>query len=214
MTYRRTGQTRLTAPCFALVAAGFVTACASGSSETGPETGETLAYQNAVDPASRDFRMADPGKNAYGTAIDQISNTQEQLTAAQIRPAPDTEQLTVGQLRTYADRCMAGTDLMPPPDLDCSELKLRIDRTFETEDDLADALAVLDRLGRADNADDVARRLNNRKFDQSQDAQAIANGILDPAVPQAEKINADSSGLLETDLQNIDPGIIILTPAN
>ena len=175
------------------------TSCATGQTGIEQDTARTpQSYQNVIDPASRDLRIMPPADRAVGsTSIDQISGTRSQLSAPQISSATEEVILTIGQLKAYADRCIPDANMPPPPDLDCSELKLRIDRTFKTEDALADALAVLDRLGRSDNADEVARRLNNGELASSLDAQAIANGILDPSIPRPEDITLSGTDLEE-----------------
>jgi len=121
-------------------------------------------------------------RNETEGQIDQISprdiNTQR-LRANQIATPSNVDSLTVDQLVKYNDRCRPDSSLPVPLGLDCSELKLRIEREMDTNDNIRDALITMDRLGR----DDKRANLQSLRDGNPDDfeSQAIAGGVLNPA---------------------------------
>ena len=73
------------------------------------------------------------------------------LTQRQIEAVPAGAGLSVEQLRTYVDRCSpsAGGAAFAPG-VDCSEITLRVERLFRNDNEVIEALSVLDRIGTPD----------------------------------------------------------------
>ena len=120
------------------------------------------------------------------SSIAQITSQDQADAAYQIADQETRESLTVDQLRNYADRCGPEAIEEAPPEIDCSELGLRIQRVYKTEDQVVDALITLDRLGRNASAENVSDDLRDGRPDNSLNAQAIASGIFEPAPPAPE----------------------------
>ena len=60
------------------------------------------------------------------THVHQIGQQNSALDAAQISSSVEAEQLTINQLKVYADRCSPNATELPPKGLDCSELNLSL----------------------------------------------------------------------------------------
>ena len=150
--------------------------------------------------ASLDSQTAQTRTDAvYG--IRQIRGVAEpDIAQRQIPQGAVEDALTVAQLKAFADRCRTGT---PPPNLDCSGLKLRVERLFRNDDEVARALTVLDRLGTPEESRSDAQA---RLFVQ----RAIAQGALLPE-PAPEPVEPDdlpapeSSSLIEAIIATTGP---------
>lgn len=149
------------------------------------ETAKTASDNaNKGNPASSQSVYSTPNHSQPTSInISQISPENSTLDTRQINSSADTNQLTVNQLRTYADRCSPNATLPPPKDLDCSELNLRVKRLFRSNDKITDALILLDRLGRNDSVDNALEDLEDGLPGNSLNSQAIAGGLLDPPPP-------------------------------
>lgn len=159
--------------------------CAAGllliSCETTGATGDTAYRDNSV---SQQSMHSTPNRSEPSSInMSQISSANATLDTRQISSAVDTDQLTVNQLRTYADRCSPNAKRPPPQGLDCSELNLRVKRLFRSDDKITDALILLDRLGRNDTIDNALEDLEDGSPNYSLNSQAIAGGLLDPSPP-------------------------------
>ena len=176
----RRHHTRLThvGKILAVASALAAGACAGGDAVS------DMASRNPIPPEARMESVANPDLRdpaldpEAALRIDQLPSQksdvfQRQIPQSAIAARPE-DRLTVDQLRQFADRCQAG--LPPPAGLDCSGLKLRVERLFRSDDEVARALTVLDRLGTPEEsrADQQARLFVQR---------AIATGALLPEPP-------------------------------
>lgn len=151
------------------------------SCETTRSTGET---ENKEQAALSQSAYATPHYDEPSSInISQISSANATLSTRQIASPADVDQLTVNQLRTYADRCSPNATLPPPQDLDCSELNLRVKRLFRLDNKITDALILLDRLGRNDSVNNALEDLEDGLPGKSLNSQAIAGGLIDPTPP-------------------------------
>lgn len=127
-----------------IAATCLVPACMSdrGAQDEAPRY---TATPSAIDDQSRDLVIAQT-ENAGITSIDQIGPGEgEALRQLQVALAGN-QQASMEQLRIYKDLC---ADAVQPPDgIDCSEMRLQIERAFKTEDDFDRALLLLDSLTR------------------------------------------------------------------
>lgn len=174
------------------------------------EKGETIA--SSIDVTKRPATEQLDTRST--TDVNQISVASSDLSSYQINRAVDTPQLTVDQLKAYADRCAPGQSASTA-DIDCSELSLRVRRVFKSDDRIADALITLNRLGRNETKKSVQNELNNNRGDLSFSAQAIASGALgsEPVQPEdAEQIPEDLEGLLNQMGIGVNAGAIIVEP--
>ena len=167
----------------------FLTACT-----TAPETQSTVRVLPAADPA----KAASASVNQIGIA----PRTAQGLTASsQIHRATDPNALTVGQLKDYADRCGPEARRAPPAGLDCSDLKLRMERVFKSDDAVARALVTLGQLSQAPTGTSV-------------EANALAGGLLDGEVAQStltDTTSNDITAFLEANGLAVTGGVIIAT---
>lgn len=146
-----------------------LSACAAPLSQSTLATSSSLA-QTAPSQTEPDKRSS--------TNVSQIGDQALSLQAPQISAQVDVNQLTVDQLRIYADRCSPKAKLPQPKDLDCSELGLRVKRVFRSNDNIAEALITLDRLGRNDTGVNALEDLEDGRPGASFSSQAIAGGLL------------------------------------
>ena len=142
-------------------------------------TGCSLTARDSATPIDRSGELAarDSGRSR-NINIEQIDRTQSALDTQQIPSDQPARNLTVAQLRAYQDRCAPDAGSPPPPNLNCEELRLRIERTFRSDDEVANALATLDRLT-APETSDLLSRLENGDL-RGLDAQAVASGTISP----------------------------------
>ena len=143
-----------------------------------------------------------------GASIAQIGSLSSELSTPQIDP-PNMEEkpLTVSQLQTYKDRCLDESEL-PPSNLDCSELKLRIERSYRNDNEVRDALITLNRLGRNDMRT-VQDDLKKGETRFSLESQAIAGGLIDPPLPQQPQEDENVLDVLEQNGISFDPTTIV-----
>lgn len=146
--------------------------------------------------------------------INQISAQDETLAATQIAASVEANQLTVDQLRIYADRCLPNSELEAPKDLDCSELNLRVKSVFRSDDKVAEALVTLNRLGRVDNEDTLEDDLRDGRPGYSLNAQAVAGGLLDtPApLPPEDPTDGEFEDFLQQNGLTVNTGVIVANP--
>jgi len=149
-------------------------------------------------------------------SVNQIGARSQGLTAPQIQSnTPRAPQLTVEQLRIFADRCLPNSQLPPPSDLDCSEINLRMQSLLREDDEIIDALITLGQLGRADSLGRAIDDLNEGRSGDSLTGGAIAGGFINGPVPTPAPL-PDTPPELEKFLQenglNINQGIISRLP--
>lgn len=108
----------------------------------------------AIDDQSRDLAIAQ-SRAAGSTDIDQIRPGDGDTLRQLLVELDGNQQASMDQLRTYKDLCADA--VQPPDDIDCSEMRLQIERAFETEDDLDRALLLLDSLTRQSGLSDDAQ---------------------------------------------------------
>ena len=166
-----------------------------------------------VAPLSQSQQIAsDSDVSVASTDVAQISVVGSDYTASQISSDVDTPQLTVEQLKAYADRCAPGQYAASASNIDCSELSLRVRSVFKTEDKVADALITLGRLGRIDTAKDVDDELGRNRGELSYSAQAVASGALDqpaPAIAEDPAISPELESFLNEIGLGINSGAIV-----
>ena len=165
---------------------------ALGACETTRPDDTTQAFRTPtqsverLEPSRQIAQDADMDSEAAVYGISQIAEPVEDEDAIFQRQIPESaimadksDRLSVAQLKTYADRC--GPGVTPPSGVDCSNLALRVERLFRSDDEVARALTVLDRLAlREPEADTQARLFVQR---------AIASGALlveEPEVPEPD----------------------------
>lgn len=156
-------------------------------------------------------RPVSPHNALSTTSVNQISTGGAAFDAPQIARSVDTQQLTVDQLKAYADRCAPG-QVNPANDIDCSELSLRVKTLFRSDDKIQEALITLDRLGRSDSAADVEDELRRNRGDLSFSAQAIANGTLTmppPAELPEQPVDEDLEKFLNQNGFGVNAGVIV-----
>lgn len=145
------------------------------------------------------------------TSVAQIYSAETGFIHQQISRDVDAAQLTVEQLKAYADRCVPGKSSYNK-DIDCSELSLRLKKVFRSDDKVAEALITLNRLGRSDNRKNISDELEGNNDNLSLSARAIASGALDPSstadLPQ-EQISDDLEQFLNENGLDINAGIIV-----
>lgn len=106
------------------------------------------ACAGAADPASRGMKAAEQAQlNGASPGIDQIGDGVASVGADQIGSVEWAQGLTVAQLRAYTDRC-APDAKNPLPAEDCSNIRLMLGSSMRSDDEIARALAILNRLSR------------------------------------------------------------------
>ena len=146
------------------------------------------------------------------THVHQIGQQNSALDAAQISSSVEAEQLTINQLKVYADRCSPNATELPPKGLDCSELNLRVKRLYKSDDDVTEALVTLDRLGRNDNIDNIDSALKDLEDDKpglSFNSQAIAGSVTTPQTPAPTESQENLEEFLNENGLSINAGAII-----
>lgn len=123
------------------------------------------------------------------TDVPQLARSGTSVSPQSGLPMAGGDPLSVGQLKTYADRCRTVT--APPPELDCAGLRLRVERLFRSDDDVVRALAVLDQL-----PGDTERLTPAELFVR----QAIISGALVPEPPPEPEPEETPSDLPDTDI--------------
>jgi len=117
-------------------------------------------------------------------SVNQIGTGEQILSAPQIQTeVTGTAQLTVDQLRIYADRCLPDSQLSPPDGLDCSEINLRMKTLLRDEDKVINALVTLGQLGRNDTLARTLDDLNDGRSGNSFAGGAIAGGLTNGVTP-------------------------------
>ena len=129
--------------CYPLVA------CAAGGSAV-PDKKERQVAEGVVEPASREF-FSGTQSSSTETTIEQIGSARSGADQMQISSAPSDPRPIVEQLREYADRC--ADEQRQPQGLDCSELKLRMEKKLGSEDRLLEALTIIDTFARGGSKD-------------------------------------------------------------
>ena len=146
------------------------------------------------------------------THVHQIGQQNSALDAAQISSSVEAEQLTINQLKVYADRCSPNATELPPKGLDCSELNLRVKRLYKSDDDVTEALVTLDRLGRTDNVENIdsaLKDLEDGKPSLSFNSQAIAGSVTTPQTPPPTESQENLEDFLNENGLSINAGAII-----
>lgn len=156
-------------------------------------------------------RSVSPHNALSTTSVSQIPADVSDSLTPQIARSVDTQQLTIDQLKAYADRCAPG-QTNPTNDIDCSELSLRVKTLFRSDDKVQEALITLDRLGRSGSNVDVDDELRRNRGDLSFSAQAIANGTLTmpmPAELPEDPIDDDLEKFLNQNGFGVNAGVIV-----
>lgn len=110
---------------------------------------------DAISEASRNVTTSREQK-AGGAAIDQIETTMDD-EIGQLIVELDAGQITINQLRAYKDLCDTSDGGEVPEGIDCSEMRLVMERAFKDETELEKALLLLDSLSRNDGKNPNAR---------------------------------------------------------
>lgn len=179
----------------------FMTACASNTITADDTEAKITSSKKAV---------SSPVDARSTTSVTQISSSKSSFTAQQISRDVDAAQLTVEQLKTYADRCIPGKSTYRD-DIDCSELSLRLKKVFRSDDKINEALFTLDRLGRSVSNSGVSNELDRNYGDLSNSAQAIAGGLQNPSPvePPEDAISDDLEKFLNANGLGVNAGIIV-----
>lgn len=179
----------------------FVSGCASDTVNSAASV-DQINKSNTASSSPIDARST--------TSVTQIASSDTGFTAQQISRDVDTVQLTVEQLKTYADRCVPGKSTYRD-DIDCSELSLRLKKVFRSDDKINEALFTLDRLGRSVSNSSVSNELDRNYGDLSHSAQAVAGGLQDPSPvePPEDAISDDLEKFLNQNGLGINAGIIV-----
>ena len=180
-------------------------ACASSTDINNTPQAELSSKQNKTRSVSELNKVST-------TQVNQIGQQSSALDAPQISSSVEAEQLTVDQLKDYADRCSPNAKERPPKDLDCSELKLRVKRLYKSDDDVTEALVTLDRLGRTDNVDNIDSALKDLEDGQpgsSFNSQAIAGSVTTPQTPAPTESQENLEDFLNENGLSINAGAII-----
>ena len=143
------------------------------------------------------------------THVNQIGQQSSALDAPQISSSVVAEQLTVDQLKVYADRCSPNAKKLPPEDLDCSELNLRVKRLYKSDDEVVEALVTLDRLGRNDTIDSALADLKDGQPGSSFSSQAIAGTVTSPQPPDPIETQDNLEDFLNGSGVPVNTGAII-----
>jgi len=143
------------------------------------------------------------------THVNQIGQQSSALDAPQISSSVEAEQLTVNQLKVYADRCSPNAKELPPKDLDCSELNLRVKRLYKSDDEVVGALVTLDRLGRNDTIDSALEDLKDGRPGSSFSSQAIAGSVTLPQTPEPTENPDNLEDFLNENGLPVNAGAII-----
>ena len=114
------------------------------------------------------------------------------------------------RLKSYADRCVPGKSTYQP-DLDCSELSLRLKKVFRSDDKISEALFTLDRLGRSVSKSSVSNELERNSDNLSLSAQAVASGSLNTPPPELpeDPVPLDLEKFLSENGLGINAGVIV-----
>lgn len=177
----------------------WLAACAQTPSDT-TSTAEALSPRAAPAP------VGSAGQSSPPLTMDQISTASTGFKARQISSNVEASQLTVQQLKAYADRCAPGRTQLSQG-LDCSELSLRVKEVFRSDDEVQDALIILDRLGRDGRKNTGQNELETNSKNLSYSALIIANDLLQPPAPLEPEAIEDDAGT-ETSLEHISEIII------
>ena len=180
-------------------------ACASSSDIHNKSQAELSSQQKQTLSASQLNKVST-------THVNQIGQQSSALDAPQISSSVEAEQLTINQLKVYADRCSPNAKELPPQGLDCSELNLRVKRLYKSDDDVTEALVTLDRLGRTDNVDNIDSALKDLEDGQpgsSFNSQAIAGSVTTPQTPAPTESQENLEDFLNENGLSINAGAII-----
>ena len=179
-----------------LVGAGAVSLGACASDKDDPASVALLYLKQGQGEVREDLGVSQIGEGHQGSALGA-----DQIEAGE---AP----LTVAQLRAYRDRCAPGAKELPPPELDCSELGLMIKRTFRSDDDIARAIATLDRLSTSQKGD-LQSRLERGDL-TALDAQAVAAGVI--AIDPASTTTPEPESQIDLEKLEAAIGAIVIAP--
>lgn len=143
------------------------------------------------------------------TLVTQIGGAQRTVDASQLTQPQGKAGLTIAQLRKYADRCSPDRPKLPASkgQVDCSELSLRMSKTFKSDDKVLEALVLLDRLGRSDDDNDGIG-LNGYRSGVSASA-VVASGITDPLLDAPPPELEEFTDFLEQNGLAIEAGAIV-----
>ncbi|WP_031556368.1 hypothetical protein [Parvularcula oceani] len=141
-------------------------------------------------------------------SMPQIGDAGRTVSQQQIAPG-EARSSSVAQLEAYADLCEPGGEA-PPPDIDCSEVRLMMKRREAlTADELGEALAVLGRLDLVQPPSSDADRV---ELDGKRGLSGLSPLLLTPADPAPQaRDKAQGSGLPEDGSAAV---IIELVPQN
>jgi len=177
LTIEQTGGANIIVEQYSAVSVLILVACASSTDINNTPQAELSSKQNKTRSVSELNKVST-------TQVNQIGQQSSALDAPQISSSVEAEQLTVDQLKDYADRCSPNAKERPPKDLDCSELKLRVKRLYKTDNEIVEALITLDRLGRTDTIDSGLEDLKDGRPGSSFSSQAIAGSVTLPQTPE------------------------------
>lgn len=140
------------------------------------------------------------------TSINQIGTRDGKLDTAQIMRSAGNN-LTVDQLKVYADRCRPNSTQPVPAGLDCSEIRLRMKRVFRSDDKVAEALFTLNRLSQNDKLqNDIDGDLKYGNLN----ADAVASQAFQDLGSAPPEEAGDFTDFLEANGLSLDSGAIII----
>lgn len=187
-----------------LMVASLVASCATGLADDTPNN--TAAANDPADILLSDLQISNPqAPDGDSGSMAQIAVSPVARSADQIRSDETDVSLSMGQLREFADRCAPGA-ANPLPQSRCSEMSLSIRRAMRSDDDIAEALAIIDRLG-VPVGNDLVSRLEKGDL-RGFDAQAVVSGALsaDPVQPE----EPEEERLLPSDIEALGEAIGII----
>lgn len=179
-----------------IVVTALLAACATPPA---PEPRMT-AGTDAIDDQSRNIGMA--ARPTTGRAsIDQIDPASPDEMRQLLLSLDESRQVSVDQLQAYKDLC-ADAVTPPPEGIDCSEMRLRVERAFESEDDFDRALLLLDSLTRQSLRDDDTRLVDavrdGRNFSYSPELLMGADTVAPPQPdPPEAGLSPEAAAALE-----------------
>ncbi|MEP1229216.1 MAG: hypothetical protein ABJG88_00930 [Litorimonas sp.] len=195
--------TRILALC-CIISTYFLTACSHSAQLDNPPLNKAGIKNDTGQQGDLSHQSS---QLAPSVSVSQIGDKSQTLTTPQIdAPSQTKPQLSVEQLRIFADRCEKDSPTPPPEGLDCSEIDLRMQRLLSADDNIIDALITLGQLGRNDNLARTIDDLNVGTSRQTLIGGAIGGGFVNPP-PPPETATPEPSPELEQFLQ--DNGLIL-----
>ncbi|WP_409431960.1 hypothetical protein ACJ3XI_06970 [Litorimonas sp. RW-G-Af-16] len=158
-------------------------------------------------PVAQDTRPVTASVNALSTTnMNQLAKRDGTLDTTQIMTSA-RNNLTIDQLKVYADRCRPDANLPVPADLDCSEIRLRMKRVFKSDDKVAEALFTLNRLSQTSQPDSD---IDGDFTYGSLNSQAVAGQVLQDNALSAPEPEADFADFLEANGLSVESGAIVI----